>query len=51
MILRRLGGGDEAYCTYVEEADDGANKNSTLIEKWYKRFVWTFCRFQVKYFS
>ena len=37
MILRRLGGGDEAYCTrvtfrlYVEEADNDANKNSSLI--------------------
>jgi len=28
MISRRLGGGDEAYCTYVEEADDAANKDS-----------------------
>ena len=28
MILRRLGGGDEAYYTYVEEADDDANKGS-----------------------
>jgi hypothetical protein len=24
MILRRLGGGDEAYYKYVEEADDPA---------------------------
>ena len=31
MILRRLGGGDEAYYTYVEEADTDANKNSALI--------------------
>jgi len=31
MILRRLGGGDEAYCIYVEEADNEANKNSALI--------------------
>jgi hypothetical protein len=31
MILRRLGGGDEAYLTYVEEADNAANKNSALI--------------------
>ena len=37
MILRRLGGGDEAYFIrvtfrlYVEEADNGANKNSALI--------------------
>jgi len=31
MILRRLGGGDEAYYTYVEDADDEANKNSALI--------------------
>src|SRR5450759_1597735 len=31
MILRRQGGGDEAYCTYVEEADDAANKDSALI--------------------
>ena len=28
MISRRLGGGDEAYYTYVEEADDAANKDS-----------------------
>jgi len=28
MIPRRLGGGDEAYYTYVEEADDDANKGS-----------------------
>ena len=31
MILRRLGGGNEAYFTYVEEADNDANKNSALI--------------------
>ena len=37
MITRRLGGGDEAYYTrvtfrsYVEEADDEANKGSALI--------------------
>jgi polysaccharide deacetylase 2 family uncharacterized protein YibQ len=31
MILRRLGGGNEAYCTYVEAADNDANKNSALI--------------------
>ena len=31
MILRRLVGGDEAYYTYVEEADNDANKNSALI--------------------
>jgi hypothetical protein len=37
MILRRLGGGDEAYFTrvtfrlYVEEADNDTNKNSALI--------------------
>ncbi len=31
MILRRLGEGDEAYFTYVEEADNDANKNSALI--------------------
>jgi len=32
MILRRQGGGDDAYyCTYVEEADDAANKDSALI--------------------
>jgi len=36
MILRRLGGGNKAYFTrvtfrlYVEEADDGTNKNSAL---------------------
>jgi len=30
MISRRQGG-DEAYCTYVEEADDAANKDSALI--------------------
>ena len=28
MIPRRLGGGNEAYYTYVEEADDDANKDS-----------------------
>jgi hypothetical protein len=26
MISRRQGGGDEAYYTYVEEADDEANQ-------------------------
>ena len=31
MISRRLGGGDEAYYTYVEDTDDEANKNSALI--------------------
>jgi len=31
MISRRLGGGNEAYFTYVEEADDDANKDSALI--------------------
>ena len=31
MILRRLGEGDEAYFTYVEEADNDANKISALI--------------------
>jgi len=31
MILRRQGGGDEAYFIYVEEADDAANKDSALI--------------------
>jgi hypothetical protein len=36
MILRRLGGGDEAYYTYAEEADNDANKNSALIYNWYK---------------
>jgi hypothetical protein len=42
MILRRLGGGDEAYFTrvtfrlYVEEADNDANKNSALIYNWYR---------------
>jgi hypothetical protein len=30
MILRRLGGGNEAYYTYVEEADDDANKVSRI---------------------
>ena len=34
MILRRLGGGNEAF-TYVEEADNDANKNSALIQNWY----------------
>ncbi len=28
MISRRLGGDDEAYYTYVEEADNDANKDS-----------------------
>jgi hypothetical protein len=27
-ITRRQEGGDEAYCIYVEEADDAANKVS-----------------------
>jgi hypothetical protein len=31
MILRRLGGGDEAYYKYIEEADNDATKNSALI--------------------
>ena len=31
MILRWQGGGNEAYCTYAEEADDAANKDSALI--------------------
>jgi len=37
MILRRLGGGDEAYnlkvtrYKYVEETNNDANKNNTLI--------------------
>jgi hypothetical protein len=31
MISRRRGGGDDAYCTYVVEADDAANKDSALI--------------------
>jgi hypothetical protein len=31
MILRRLEEGNEAYYTYVEAADDDANKNSALI--------------------
>jgi hypothetical protein len=31
MISRRPGGGDEAYYTYVEEADNCANKDSALI--------------------
>jgi len=31
MISRRLGGGNEAYFTYVEEADDDANKDSAWI--------------------
>jgi hypothetical protein len=34
MISRRQGGGDEAYFTYVEEADDEANKDSALIGNW-----------------
>ncbi len=34
MILRRLGGGDEMYYTYVEETDNHANKNSALIYNW-----------------
>jgi hypothetical protein len=34
MISRRLGGGNEAYCIYVEKADDDANKDSALILKW-----------------
>ena len=31
MISRRQGGGDEAYCVYVEDADDEANKDSAFI--------------------
>ena len=31
MILRRLGGGDKAYCAYVKEVDNDDNKNSALI--------------------
>jgi hypothetical protein len=31
MISRRQERGNETYCTYVEEADDAANKDSTLI--------------------
>jgi hypothetical protein len=31
MISRRQGGGDEAYCTYIEEADDVANKDNAFI--------------------
>jgi len=31
MISRRQGEGDEAYCIYIEEADDAANKDSALI--------------------
>ena len=34
MISRRLGGGDEAYYTYVEETDNDANEDSALIQKW-----------------
>jgi hypothetical protein len=36
MILRRQGGGDEAYCTNVPKADDAANKDSALIYNWNK---------------
>ena len=39
MLLRRLGGSDEAYYTYVEETDNDANKNSALIYEWNKRIV------------
>ena len=31
MISRRQGGGNKTYCTYIEEADDAANKDSALI--------------------
>ena len=31
MISRRQGGGDKAYCTYIEEADDAANKDNAFI--------------------
>jgi hypothetical protein len=31
MISGRQGGGNEAYCIYVEEASDVANKDSALI--------------------
>jgi len=34
MISRRQGGGEDAYYTYVEEADDAANKDSALIYNW-----------------
>ena len=40
-FISGAGGGDEAYnlkvtrCTYVEEADNDANKNSALIQNWY----------------
>jgi hypothetical protein len=33
MISRRQGGGDEAYCTYVEEADDPACAGQALPTK------------------
>jgi hypothetical protein len=37
MILSRPSGSDEAYFfTYVEDTDNDANKNSTLIYKWNK---------------
>jgi len=36
MISRRQGGGDKEYCTYIEEADDAANKDSALIQNWNK---------------
>jgi hypothetical protein len=35
MISRRLGGGEEAYFIYVEEADNDANKDSALIQEWW----------------
>jgi hypothetical protein len=35
MILRRQGGGEDAYSSYVEEADDAANKDSALIWNWH----------------
>jgi hypothetical protein len=31
MISKRQGEGNNTYCTYVEEADDAANKDSALI--------------------
>jgi len=38
IISRRLGGGDEAYFTYVEEADNDANEDSTLNWNCYQGF-------------
>ncbi len=39
MILRRQEGGDEVYCTYVEEADDPACETVSQFEKREKMLI------------